>query len=87
MHRLREYTLDRWNFSETAGKWVYVTKRKNGRRKYYYQLEPPEEFIKYTMQIKVLNDRMLATEDLDENEKLFRDLMEISKHMQNMRRG
>jgi len=87
MHRLRKYTLDRWNFSEKAGKWVYVTKRKNGRRKYYYQLEPPEEFIKYTMQIKVLNDRMLATEDLDENEKLFRDLMEISKHMQNMRRG
>ena len=87
MHRLRKYTLDRWNFSEKVGKWVYVTKRKNGRRKYYYQLEPPEEFIKYTMQIKVLNDRMLATEDLDENEKLFRDLMEISKHMQNMRRG
>ena len=87
MHRLRKYTLDRWNFSEKAGKWVYVTKRKNGRRIYYYQLKPPEEFIKYTMQIKKLNDQMLATEDLDENEKLFRELMEISKCMQNMRRG
>ena len=54
---------------------------------YHYQIEPPEEFIKYTMQIKEYNDRMLATEDLDENEKLFRKLMEISKHMQNMRRG
>ena len=85
MHSLRKYTLDRWNFSETAGKWVYVTKRKNGRRKYYYQLEPPEEFIKYTMQIKEYNDQMLATEDLDENEKLFRKLMEISKHMQSMK--
>ena len=84
MHRLRKYTLDRWNFSEKAGKWVYVTKRKNGRRTYYYQLEPPEEFIKYTMQIKKLNVQMLATEDLDENEKLFRELMEISKRMQNM---
>ena len=87
MHRLRKYTLDRWNFSEKAGKWVYVTKMKNGRRIYYYQLKPPEEFIKYTMQIKKLNDQMLATEDLDENEKLFRELMEISKCMQNMRRG
>ncbi len=87
MHRLRKYTLDRWNFSEKAGKWVYVTKRKNGSRTYYYQLKPPEEFITYTMQIKKLNDQMLATEDLDENEKLFRALMEISKCMQNMRRG
>jgi len=39
------------------------------------------------MQIKKLNDQMLATQDLDENEKLFRELMEISKCMQNMRRG
>jgi len=54
---------------------------------YHYQIEPPEEFIKYTMQIKEYNDQMLATEDLDENEKLFRKLMEISKSMQNMRRG
>lgn len=54
---------------------------------YHYQMEPPEEFIKYTMQIKEYNDQMLATEDLDENEKLFRKLMEISKRMQNMRRG
>ena len=87
MHRLRKYTLDRWNFSEKAGKWVYVTKKKSGRRNYYYKLEPPEEFLELTMQIKKINDKMLATEDLDENERLFRKLMEISKRMQNMRRG
>jgi len=54
---------------------------------YLYQLEPPEEFIKLTMQIKEINDQILVTEDLDENDKLFRKLMEISKRMQNMRRG
>jgi hypothetical protein len=83
---MRKYTLDRWNFSEKAGKWVYVTKKKSGKRKYYYQIEPPEEFIELTMQIKDLNEKMQSVEDLDENEKLFRKLMDISKKMQNMRR-
>lgn len=81
---MRKYTLERWNWSEKAQKWVFVTK-KRGRRKYYYQLEPPKEFIELTMQIKKINDKLMKTEDPEENKKLFLKLIEISKKMQNMR--
>jgi len=65
---------------------VWVTKSKSGKRKYFYQLEPPKEFIELTMKIKQLNDKMLKTEDLEENERIFRQMMEYSKLLQNMGR-
>ena len=80
---MRKYTLDRWNWSERSGKWVYVTKKK-GKREYTYQLEPPKEFIELTMQIKKINEKLMKTKDPDENKKLFLELIEISKKMQNM---
>ena len=83
---MRKYTLDRWNWSERSGKWVYVTKGKRGKREYTYQLEPPKEFIDLTMQIKKINDKLMKTKDPDENKKLFLELIEISKKMQNMHR-
>lgn len=83
---MRTYTLDRWNWSERAQKWVFVTKEKKGKRKYYYQLEPPKEFIELTMEIKKINDLLMATKDPDENKRLFLELIEISKKMQNMRK-
>lgn len=82
---LRKYTLDRWNWSERTGKWVYVTKKKDGKRQYTYQLEPPKEFIELTMQIKKINDKLMKTEDPNENKKLFLQLIEISRKMQNMK--
>ncbi len=81
---MRKYTLDRWNWSERSGKWVYVTKKKDGTRDYSYKLEPPNEFVELTMQIKKINDKLMNTKDPDENKKLFLELIEISKKMQNM---
>ena len=82
---MRKYTLDRWNWSERSGKWVYVTERKDGTRDYAYKLEPPKEFVELTMQIKIINDKLMGTKDPDKNKKLFLELIEISKKMQNMR--
>ena len=78
---MRKYTLNRWNFSDKAGKWVYVTKEK-GKRKYIYQLEPPEEFIKLSYKIKEINEKLVTLEEEEEIERLYNEMMEISKKMQ-----
>ncbi len=83
MYSLRKYTLDRWNWSEKAGKWVYVTEKK-GRRNYIYQLDPPKAFIELTMEISRVNNQLIITEDPEENKKLFIDLIEISQKLQAM---
>ena len=82
---MRKYTLNRWNFSDKAGKWVYVTKEK-GKRKYIYQLEPPDEFIKLSYKIKEINEKLVASEEEKEIEKLFKEMMKISKKMQAIKR-
>lgn len=84
---MRNFTPNRWNWSEKARKWVYVVQNKNGKRSYAYQLEPPKEFIDLTMELKKINDKLMGTEDPDENERLFRELMKISDRMQAMRKG
>ncbi|MBD3339117.1 MAG: hypothetical protein GF353_08405 [Candidatus Lokiarchaeota archaeon] len=81
---LRKYPIDQWSYSERARKWVYVAKGKDGSRKYLYQKDPPEEFVKLSMQIKDLNRLLNATEKPEENERLFKKMMEISKKMQKM---
>lgn len=82
---MRKFTLDRWNWSQKAEKWVYVS-RKNGKRKYIYQVDPPQEFIDLTMEMKKLNEKLMTIEDPEENKKLFKELMKISDRMQSMRR-
>jgi len=83
---MRKYTLERWNFSDKTGKWVYVTKEKNGKRKYIYQLEPPKEFLKLAYKIKEINEKLIATEDEEENERLYNEMMKIAKEMQSIKR-
>ena len=82
----REFTLNRWNFSQEDDKWVYIESKDNGELVYYYQVNPPKEFTELTSKIKVLNDKLVVCKDPKENCKIFRDMMKISKRMQAMSR-
>jgi hypothetical protein len=81
----RQLTPNRWNWSQEDGKWVYI-ELKNEEKKYYYQLEPPKEFLDLTFKIKVLNDKLIACKDPVENDKIFSEMMKISKRIQSMGR-
>jgi len=81
---VRRFTINRWNWSQKAEKWVYVELHENGKRKYYYQVEPPHEFVELTLKMKKLNERLLDTTDPDKNEKIFNELMKLSNKMQAM---
>ncbi len=80
---VRQLTLNRWNWDQAEGKWVYI-ELINGEKKYYYQLEPPKEFLDLTFKIKVLNDKLIACKDPIENDKIFSEMMKISKRLQSM---
>ena len=80
----RLFTPNRWNWSQKAEKWVYVRINKEGKREYLYQIEPPKEFVNLTIKIKKLNEKLLETTDPDENVKIFNEIIEISKKMQEM---
>ena len=80
----RLFTPNRWNWSQKAEKWVYVEITKDGKRKYQYQIGPPQEFIELTIKMKKLNEKLLNTTDPEENAKIFNELMEISQKMQEM---
>ena len=75
---MRKFTLNRWNWSQKAEKWVYVT-TEEGKRKYIYQIEPPQEFIDLTMEMKKLNEKLMEIEDPDENKKLFLERMQTMR--------
>ena len=83
----RLFTPKRWNWSQKAGKWVYIEINKDGKKKYQYQIEPPQEFIDLTIKMKKLNEKLLKTVDPEENAKIFSELMEVSKKMQDMGRS
>ncbi|KKL62766.1 hypothetical protein LCGC14_2181950, partial [marine sediment metagenome] len=51
---------------------------------YRYQMEPPQEFIDLTVEMKHLNEKLLKTTDPKEKAKIFKSLIEISKKMQEM---
>jgi hypothetical protein len=53
---------------------------------YHYQTNAPEEFNELTLKIKILNDKLIACKDPNENVKIFRQMMKISKKMQAMNR-
>ena len=82
----RLFTQNRWNWSERAKKWVFIEIAKNGKKKYKYQVEPPQEFVNLAMKIADINEKMLKAKSSETNEKLFNDLVNLSKRMQNMNR-
>jgi len=82
----RQLTPNRWNWSQAEEKWIYI-ELINGEKKYYYQLEPPKEFLDLTFKIKVLNDKLIACKDPTENDKIFSEMMKISKRMQSMNKN
>jgi len=55
---VRQLTPNRWNWSQSDGKWVYIELTQGGNKKFFYQLKPPQEFIDLTYKIKVLNDKL-----------------------------
>ncbi len=82
----RLFAPHRWNWSQKAEKWVYIEINKDGKKHYHYQIDPPKEFIDLTIKMKELNDKLLKTVDLGDNAKIFRELMKVSKKMQEMGR-
>lgn len=84
---MRTYTLDRWNWSERAKKWVYVSLNGSGRRRYHYQVKPPEEFVQITIQMARVNEKLLHCEDPVEAELLFRKLQSLGNRLQAMGKG
>ena len=83
---MQNYALNRWNWSQKSGKWVFVTKGKNGRRKYFYQVHPPNQFIEITEEISKINRKLMVCDDSEEARKLFSQIQELGKQLQAMGR-
>lgn len=81
---MRKHDLNRWNWSDRAQKWVFVSKQ-NGKRVYRYKDEPPRAFLDLTDKLNQLNRKLMETTDHDENLRIYKQLMKISKEMQKMR--
>ena len=81
---VRELSQNRWNWSQKDQQWVFIEYDDNGTLIYSYQINPPKEFIDLSMNIKVLNERLITCEDPNENSKIFNEMMKISKRMQSM---
>jgi hypothetical protein len=84
---VRQLTPNRWNWSQEDGKWVYIELTQDGHKEFYYQFEPPQEFIDLTYKIKLLNDKLITCKDPMENDRIFSKMMKISKRMQSMARS
>ena len=80
----RELTVNRWNWSQKDNKWVFIESKDNGELFYHYQIKPPKEFTELTLRIKVLNDKLVACKNPEENSKIFKEMMKVSKRMQFM---
>ncbi len=80
----RELTLNRWNWSQEDNKWVFIESNDNGELFYHYQINPPKEFTELTSKIKVLNDKLVACKNQEENSRIFKEMMKVSKRMQFM---
>ena len=76
----KRFAINRW----VGENWVFIELTKNGSKNYYYRKDPPEEFVELTMKIKELNDQLVITKDLEENERIFRQMMKISKRLHQM---
>ena len=80
----RGFTPNRWNWSQEDNKWVFIESKDNGELVYYYQINPPKEFNELITKIKVLNDKLVVCKDPEENSKIFREMIKISRRMQFM---
>jgi len=80
----RLFTSGRWNWSQKAEKWVYIELTEEGKKKYRYKVDPPQEFIDLTLKMKSLNKKLLETIDPEENSKIFSELMKVSQKIQEM---
>lgn len=83
---MRKFTPNRWNWSQKAEKWVYV-KSKSGKKSYKYQIDPPEEFLNLTTELNEINEKLMATSDVEAKEKYFTELQQITRKMQEMGKG
>jgi len=81
---VRELTVNRWNWSQEDNKWVYIESKDNGKLEYHYQINPPKQFTESIAKIKVLNEKLVACKDPEENSEIFREMMKISRRMQFM---
>ena len=81
---VRGLTQNRWNWSEEDNKWVFIERKDNGMLVYHYQDEPPKEFTELTAKINELNKKLVACRDPEENKKIYKKMMKISKRMQFM---
>ncbi|MBD3195125.1 MAG: hypothetical protein GF317_08730 [Candidatus Lokiarchaeota archaeon] len=81
-----KFPLDCWSWSQERGEWVYAEKSKEGIIKLTYQIEPPEEFISLTKKLAEINKKLIAAEDPDEKNRIFRKLMDISEKMNSMKK-
>jgi len=79
----KRFALNRWNYYQEEDNWIFPEITENGIKN-HYRKEPPEEFIELTMKITQLNDQLVLTKDLEENERIFRQMMKISKRLQQM---
>lgn len=80
----RELSHNRWNWSQKDNQWVFIEVKDSGEIVHHYQLKPPKEFIELTIKIKDLNEKLILSKNPKDNEKLFNEMMKISKRMQNM---
>lgn len=80
----RELTPNRWNWSQKDNKWVYIESQNNGELIYHYQINPPKEFTELLTKIKFLNDKLVSCKDPEENTKIFREMIKVSRRMQFM---
>ena len=80
----RGFTPNRWNWSQEDNKWVFIESKDNGELVYYYKTNPPKEFNELITKIKVLNDKLVVCKDPEENSKIFREMIKISRRLQFM---
>lgn len=83
---MSNFPIDRWNWSDELGKWVFAEKDEDGNINYTYQVEPPKEFLILTEKLDKINKKLMSAQEPQEKMSLFEDLMEISKKMNNMRK-
>ena len=81
---MQKYGLNRWNWSQKSGKWVFVSKGKKGRRNYIYQIQPPKQFIEITEEISKINRKLMICENSEEAHKLFAQIQKLGKQLQAM---
>lgn len=81
---VRELTPNRWNWSQKDNMWVFIESKSDGKLTYHYQTKPPEEFNKLILKINLLNNKLLACKDPNENSRIFKQMMKVSKRMQSM---